>query len=40
MDELTFRRQAYEDPNCQDADFLAEMNDSPEQAAFVKDLKS
>ncbi|NRD74384.1 DUF3379 domain-containing protein [Shewanella sp. VB17] len=39
MDELTFRRQAYEDPNCQDADFLAEMNDSPEQAAFVKDLK-
>lgn len=39
MDELQFRRQAYEEPNSQDEDFLAAQKAAPEREAFVKGLK-
>ena len=40
MDELKFRRQAYEDPHNQDPDFVAQMQESAENQAFVAELKS
>lgn len=39
MDELKFRRHAYEEPSCQDDDFLAAMQAAPEREAFVNELK-
>lgn len=39
MDELKFRREAYENPNRQDDEFLASMHESSERTAFVNDLK-
>ena len=39
MDELKFRREAYENPNSHDVDFLQAMRESKERAAFVSDLK-
>ncbi|GIU26342.1 hypothetical protein TUM4644_22330 [Shewanella colwelliana] len=39
MDELKFRREAYENPNNHDDDFLSAMRSSDERQAFVKDLK-
>ena len=39
MDELKFRREAYENPNRQDDEFLASMHESSERSAFVNDLK-
>ncbi|MCU7994583.1 DUF3379 domain-containing protein [Shewanella glacialipiscicola] len=40
MDELKFRRQAYENPNNQDADFLRQVDAKPENPAFVNELKN
>ncbi|MFV0597280.1 DUF3379 domain-containing protein [Shewanella sp.] len=40
MDELKFRRQAYEDPHNQDPEFVAQMQESAENQAFVAELKS
>lgn len=40
MDELKFRRQAYEDPHNQDADFLAQINAKPENQALINELKN
>ncbi|MGI2066094.1 DUF3379 domain-containing protein [Shewanella sp. MF08487] len=40
MDELKFRRQAYENPNNQDADFLRQVDAKPENQAFVNELKN
>ena len=40
MDELKFRRQAYEDPHNQDADFLAQVNAKPENQALINELKN
>ena len=39
MDELKFRRQAYEDPHNQDPEFVAQMQESAENQAFVAELK-
>ncbi|MCL1042233.1 DUF3379 domain-containing protein [Shewanella marisflavi] len=39
MDELKFRREAYENPHRQDDEFLASMHESSERTAFVNDLK-
>lgn len=39
MDELKFRRQAYENPNSDEADFIAAMQGSEDRKAFVNDLK-
>ncbi|MGS0682259.1 DUF3379 domain-containing protein [Shewanella sp. 125m-7] len=39
MDELTFRRQAYSEPNNQDPDFLDAAMESVEREAFLNDLK-
>lgn len=39
MDELKFRREAYENPNNQEVDFLQAMGESKERLAFIKDLK-
>ncbi|MGL6123077.1 MAG: DUF3379 domain-containing protein, partial [Shewanella sp.] len=39
MDELKFRRQAYEDPHNQDADFLAQINAKPENQTLINELK-
>lgn len=40
MDELKFRRQAYEDPHNQDPEFLQQINAKPENQALVNELKS
>lgn len=40
MDELKFRRQAYEDPHNQDADFLAQINAKSENQALINELKN
>ena len=40
MDGLKFRRQAYEDPHNQDPEFVAQMQESAENQAFVAELKS
>ncbi|MDH0448087.1 DUF3379 domain-containing protein [Shewanella bicestrii] len=39
MDELKFRRQAYEDPHNQDPEFVAQMQENAEYQAFVAELK-
>ncbi|QDZ90473.1 DUF3379 domain-containing protein [Shewanella decolorationis] len=39
MDELKFRRQAYEDPHNQDPEFVVQMQESAENQAFVAELK-
>lgn len=39
MDELKFRRQAYEDPHNQDPEFLEQMRAKPEHQALVSELK-
>ncbi|MCL1051650.1 DUF3379 domain-containing protein [Shewanella abyssi] len=39
MDELTFRRQAYGEPNNQDPEFLHAAMESAEREAFLNDLK-
>lgn len=39
MDELKFRREAYENPQRRDADFIAAMGESSQRAQFVNDLK-
>lgn len=39
MDELKFRRQAYEDPHNQDPEFVVQMQKSAENQAFVAELK-
>jgi len=39
MDELKFRRQAYEDPHNQDPEFVAQMQENAEYLAFVAELK-
>lgn len=39
MDELTFRRQAYSDPNSQEPDFLKAAMESADREAFINDLK-
>ncbi|MDB2386411.1 DUF3379 domain-containing protein [Shewanella sp.] len=39
MDELTFRRQAYGEPNNQDPEFLQATHTSAEREALVNDLK-
>lgn len=39
MDELKFRRQAYSEPNSQEADFLDAAMESAEREAFLNDLK-
>lgn len=39
MDELKFRRQAYEDPRNQDPEFLEQMQATPEHQALVSELK-
>ncbi|GLP96603.1 DUF3379 family protein [Paraferrimonas sedimenticola] len=39
MDELSFRRQAYADPNSKQADFVEAQQQDPTRQAFVDDLK-
>ena len=39
MDELKFRRQAFEDPHNQDPEFLAQMRQKSEHRALVSELK-
>ncbi|MCL1091133.1 DUF3379 domain-containing protein [Shewanella profunda] len=39
MDELKFRRQAYEDPHNQDPEFLAQMRQKSEHQTLVNELK-
>ncbi|NMH66033.1 DUF3379 domain-containing protein [Shewanella salipaludis] len=39
MDELQFRRQAYGEPNSQDAEFLQALQDNPDREVFLKELK-
>lgn len=40
MDELKFRRQAYEDPHNQDLEFLQQMQEKGEYQALVNELKN
>lgn len=40
MDELKFRRQAYEDPHNQDLEFLQQMQEKTEYQALVSELKN
>ncbi len=40
MDELKFRRQAFEDPHNQDPEFLAQMRQKSEHLALVNELKA
>ncbi|EGM69512.1 DUF3379 domain-containing protein [Shewanella sp. HN-41] len=40
MDELKFRRQAYEDPHNQDLEFLQQMQEKDEYQALVSELKN
>ncbi|NKF51137.1 DUF3379 domain-containing protein [Shewanella sp. WXL01] len=40
MDDLQFRRQAYGDPNDQSQDFIEHLNNNPDDAKLVQDLKA
>ncbi len=39
MDDLEFRRRAYAEPDCQDEDFIAHRNLTPENTRFVEELQ-